>query len=82
MQAKRRLCNDLLHKCLMMVTRTGISDTPQAETSRRVSAINCLARTDVFFIIPVRVTKSKIPKPNAVRFRNLLVTRTGLEALS
>ena len=25
-------------------------------------------------------TKSKIPKPNNVRFRDLLVTRTGLEA--
>ena len=25
MQAKRRLCNDLLHKCLMLVARTGLS---------------------------------------------------------
>ena len=49
--------------------------TPLKGNPRRASAINYLARTDVFFTIPVRTPKSKIPKPNNVRFRDLLLIR-------
>ena len=88
MQAKRHLCNDLLHKCLMLVTLNqpksnlfaGNSDTPKG-APRKASSLSLLARTDVFFTIPVRGTKSKNPKANCVRFRILLVTRTGLEPM-
>ena len=43
------------HQTVKM-TRTGISDTPQAESSRRASAINCLARTRWVQVNPYEVT--------------------------
>ena len=70
-KAKRiAFCAPYMHLCF-----------PLRRTSAKHRKSSLLARTDVFFTIPVRVPKSKIPKPNNVRFRDLLVTRTGLEPM-
>ena len=48
---------------------------PESVGNKLPRSNRCVHRTSV------RSPKSKIPKPNNVRFRDLLVTRTGLEPM-
>lgn len=67
------------------VTRRGLAVSQLRREPRQRKTLaykrSYFSEPNWFFAIPVGAFKNKIPKPNNVRFRNLLVTRTGLEPM-